>query len=123
MGVSGSLDELVTAVAADLMAATAATAPAVSERTLGILAGDLGVDFGFLRHTDHSIRATVLIAEWPARNADPDPIGVVYFAEADSVFALIEDYKDPYVLRPEAANEDYQRNITEGTGWPPVSLA
>jgi diguanylate cyclase len=121
--VSGSLDDLVTAAAAELMAATATTAAEVSQRVLGVLVSDLGVDFSFLRHTDHSIRATVLIAEWPPRNADPDPIGVVYFSDADSVFALIEDYKDPYVLRPEPANEDYQRNISEGTGWGFVSLA
>jgi diguanylate cyclase (GGDEF)-like protein len=121
--VSGSLDDLVTGAAAELMAATADSAAGVSERVLAGLVGDLGVDFGFLRHNDHSVHATVLIAEFPPRNADPDPIGVVYFAEADSVFALTESYREPYVLRPEPANADYQRKITEGTGVPPVSLA
>jgi diguanylate cyclase (GGDEF)-like protein len=65
----------------------------------------------------------VLVAEWPARNADPDPIGVVYFADADSVFAQAENLKAPQVVRPAPANADYQRNIDEGTGWGTVSLA
>jgi diguanylate cyclase (GGDEF)-like protein len=83
----------------------------------------LGVDFSFLRRNDHTIRATVLVAEWPPRNADPDPIGVVYFTDADSVFARAEHLKVPEVVRPEPANADYQRNIDEGTGWGAVSLA
>ncbi len=112
-----------TAAAAELMAANAGNAAAISQQVLADLVSDLGVDFGFLRHNDHTIHATVLIAEWPPRNADPDPIGVVYFAEADSVFALTENYKEPYVLRPEPANADYQRSIEGGTGIPEISLA
>jgi diguanylate cyclase len=120
---SGTLDHLVTAAAAELMAATAADAAAISQRVLRELVSDLGVDVSFLRHNDHTIHATVLIAEWPARNADPDPIGVVYFADADSVFAKVEHLKVPEVVRPEPANADYQRNIEDGIGFPPVSLA
>jgi diguanylate cyclase (GGDEF)-like protein len=116
-------DYLVTGAAAELMAATAADSAAISQRVLGDLVRELGVDFSFLRHNDHSIRATVLVAEWPSRNADPDPIGVVYFAEADSVFAQAEHLKVPQVVRPAPANADYQRNIDEGTGWGAVSLA
>lgn len=120
---SGALDHLVTAAAAELMAASAADSAAISQRVLGNLVSELGVDFSFLRHNDHTIHATVLIAEWPPRNADPDPIGVVYFADADSVFAKAENLKVPEVVRPEAANADYQSNIDEGTGWGAVSLA
>ncbi|OBG27210.1 bifunctional diguanylate cyclase/phosphodiesterase [Mycobacterium sp. 852002-51057_SCH5723018] len=120
---SGTLDYLVTAAAAELMAATAADSAAISQRVLGNLVRDLGVDFSFLRHNDHTIHATVLIAEFPPRNADPDPIGVVYFADADSVFAQTEHLKVPEVVRPRPANADYQRNIEEGTGTPAVSLA
>ncbi|MGO9930038.1 MAG: putative bifunctional diguanylate cyclase/phosphodiesterase [Mycobacterium sp.] len=122
---SGSLDDLVTAAAADLMVATAGSAAAISQRVLRDLVDHFGVDWGFLRHNDHTIHATVLVAEWPPREnvPDPDPIGVVYFAEADSVFALIENYKEPYVLRPDVANADYQRYIEEGTGVPATSLA
>jgi diguanylate cyclase len=122
---SGSLDGLVTAAAAELMAATAANHVAISQRVLADLVSGLGVDTGFLRHNDHSIHATVLVAEWPPREnvPDPDPIGVVYFADADSVFALIENHKGPYVMRPEPANADYQRYIEEGTGVPATSIA
>lgn len=116
-------DYLVTASAAELMAATAADSAAISQRVLGDLVRELGVDFSFLRHNDHAIHATVLVAEWPPRNADPDPIGVVYFADADSVFAQAEHLKMPEVVRPAPANADYQRNIDEGTGWGAVSLA
>ncbi len=120
---SGTLDHLVTAAAAELMAATAADSAAISERVLGNLVRDLGVDFSFLRHNDHTIRATVLIAEFPPRNADPDPIGVVYFDDADSVFAQTEHLKVPEVVRPDPGNADYQSHIEEGTGAPAVSLA
>jgi diguanylate cyclase (GGDEF)-like protein len=122
---SGSLDDLVTAAAAQLMVAAAGNAAAISQHVLCGLVSHFGVDFGFLRHNDHTIHATVLIAEWPPRAnvPDPDPIGVVYFADADSVFALIENHKEPYVLRPEAANADYQSYIEEGTGVPETSLA
>ncbi|AOS92526.1 putative bifunctional diguanylate cyclase/phosphodiesterase [Mycobacterium intracellulare] len=120
---SGTLDYLVTGAAAELMAANAADSAAISQRVLRDLVHELGVDFSFLRHNDHTIRATVLVAEWPPRNADPDPIGVVYFADADSVFAQAEHLKAPQVVRPAPANEDYQRNIDEGTGWGTVSLA
>lgn len=120
---SGTLDYLVTGAAAELMAATAADSAAISQRVLGDLVRELGVDFSFLRHNDHAIHATVLVAEWPPRNADPDPIGVVYFADADSVFAQAEHLRVPEVVRPAPANADYQRNIDEGTGWGAVSLA
>ena len=122
---SGSLDGLVTEAAAELMAATAGNSVAISERVLRDLVGHFGVDTGFLRHNDHTIHATVLVAEWPRREVipDPDPIGVVYFADADPVFAAGENTKVPLVLRPEPSNADYQRRIEEGTAIPAVSLA
>jgi diguanylate cyclase len=121
----GALDGLVTAAAAELMAATAANQVAVSERVLADLMSHFGVDFGFLRHNDHNIHATVLIAEWPPRPEipDPDPLGVVYFADADSVFARAETQKEPDVLRPDPGNADYQQSVKDGTGNPAVSLA
>lgn len=121
----GSLDDLVTAAAAELMAATAANHVAFSERVLAELVGHFGVGFGFLRHNDHTIHATVLVAEWPPRPdvPDPDPLAVVYFSDADSVFARAEHIKEPDVLRPDPRNADYQNNIEEGTGVPAVSLA
>jgi diguanylate cyclase len=133
IGVSGSLDDLVTAAAAELMAANAGNSAAISQRLLRDLVGHFGVDIGFLRHNDHTIHATVLVAEWPAREnvPDPDPIGVVYFADAnanananaDAVFALTEDYKSPYLRHSEHANADFQSYIEEDAGVPATSLA
>jgi diguanylate cyclase (GGDEF)-like protein len=122
---SGGLDDLVTASAAKLMAATAADHAAISEQVIADLVSQLGVDFGFLRHNDHTIGATVLVALWPPRPfvPDPDPIGVVYFADADPVFAQAENLKAPDVLRPGPANEEYQRNIEAGTGIPNSTIA
>ena len=121
---SGTLDQLVTGAAAELMAATADDHAVVSERVLANLVEHLGVDSGFLRHTDHSIRATILVAEWPVRQnvPEPDPIGVVYFADADPVFAMAEHRKEPIILRPEPVNEDYQRTLESGAA-PRVSFA
>ena len=120
-----TLDEVVTAVATELMAVNAATSAAVSQRVLADLVEYLGVDVSFLRHNDHEIRATRLIAEWPVRPfiPDPDPLGLVYFADADPVFALCEHQKEPVVLRPEPATDDYQRTIEEATNVPATSMA
>ncbi|HUB54400.1 MAG TPA: EAL domain-containing protein [Mycobacterium sp.] len=122
---SGSLDHLVTAAAAKLMAATADNHAQISQQVVGDLVSHFGVDTGFLRHNDHSIHATILVAEWPPRAdiPDPDPIGVIYFADADPVFAVAEDLKEPGVLRPELANADYQRNVEDSSGIPAVSLS
>ena len=120
-----TLEEVVTAVATELMAVGAATNAAVSSRVLADLVGHFGVDVSFLRHNDHSIRATKLVAEWPIRPdiPDPDPLGVVYFADADPVFALAEHQKEPVVFRPEPATDDYQRTIEEGRHIPSTSMA
>ena len=122
---SGGLDDLVTGAAAKLMAATAADHAAISEQVVEDLVTHFGVDFGFLRHNDHTIHATVLVALWPIRVfvPEPDPIGVVYFAGADSIFVLAENLKEPFILRPGPANADYQRNIEAGTGIPNSTIA
>jgi diguanylate cyclase (GGDEF)-like protein len=119
------LDLVVTAVATQLMAANAATSAAVSEQVLAELVEHFEVDVSFLRHNDHGIRASKLVAEWPPRPdiPDPDPLAVVYFADADSVFALAEHLKDPAVFRPEPATDDYQRRIQEGRNVPATSMA
>ena len=98
-----SLERLVTTVAVRLMAANAATSVTVSQEVLGVLVEYFDVDFSFLRYNDHSIRASVLVAEWPVRPdiPDPDPLGVVYFDDADPVFAQSEHGKKPLVFRPE----------------------
>ncbi len=125
MRMSGSLDQLVTAAAAELMAATAESHAAISQRVLAKLVSHFAVDSGFLRHNDHTIHATVLVTEWPPREniPDPDPLKVVYFAGADPIFAEAEHRKPPIVLRPDPDNADYQRTIEEGRAIPGVSYA
>jgi diguanylate cyclase (GGDEF)-like protein len=119
------LDEVVTAVATELMAVNAATSGSVSERVLADLVAHFGVDVSFLRHNDHNIRATRLVAEWPVRPdiPDPDPLAVVYFDDADPVFALCEHQKEPIVFRPEPETDDYQKTIEEGRNIPLTSMA
>lgn len=112
-----------TKVAVQLMAANAATSAQVSQEVLADLVEHFGVDFSFLRYNDHSIGASILMAEWPLRPdvPDPDPLRVVHFKDADPVFALAEHAKAPMVFRPD--NEDYQRLIEEGRNLRQTSLA
>lgn len=95
------LEELVTTVANQLMTVDAATSAEVSQRVLAYLVEQLGVDVSFLRHNDRDRRATRLVAEWPPRLniPDPDPLRLIYFADADPVFALCEHAKEPLVFR------------------------
>ncbi|VEG53147.1 GAF sensor-containing diguanylate cyclase/phosphodiesterase [Mycolicibacterium aurum] len=120
-----SLDLVVTTVATQLMAANAATSVEVSQRVLADLVAYLGVDVSFLRYNDHTIRASRLIAEWPVRPGvpDPDPLALVYFADADPVFAQSEHGKKPMVFRPEPATDDYQKRIEETRDVPATSMA
>lgn len=122
---SRSLDVVVTEVATRLIGATAATQPRLSQEVLAELVEVFDVDVSFLRHNDHAIRATKLIAEWPVRPniPDPDPLGIVYFADADPIFAAAEHAQEPVILRPEPASEGYQRRVEEGAGVPAISMA
>jgi diguanylate cyclase (GGDEF)-like protein len=123
--VPSSLELVVTSVATQLMGVNAATSVEVSQRVLAELVEYFDVDASFLRHNDHSIHASILVAEWPVRPGipDPDPLAVVYFADADPVFALAEHQKDPIVFRPESATDDYQRTINKSRHIPATSMA
>ena len=120
-----SLELVVTSVATQLMGVNAATSAEVSQRILADLVEYFDVDVSFLRRNDHRIHASILVAEWPVRPGipDPDPLAVVYFADADPVFALAEHQKEPIVFRPEPATDDYQRTINEGRQIPATSMA
>lgn len=106
-----SLDLVVTSVATQLMEATASTATQVSQRVLAQLVEQFDVDASFLRHHDHEIRASVLVAEWPPRRdvADPDPEGVVHFTSADPVLTQCEHGRKPVVIRPHRNNRFFRR--------------
>ena len=119
------LDVVVTAAAVKLMAATVWTSVQISQQVLADLVAHFAVDVSFLRYNDHTIRASRLIAEWPPRPAipDPDPLAVVYFADADPVFAQCEHAKEAAVFRPQPATEDYPRLIEAGSGVAASSTA
>ncbi len=120
----GSLDLVVTAVATRLMEVDAATSADTSTQVLADLVAHFNVDVSFLRYNDHRIHATRLIAEWPPRPdvGDDDPLELIYFADADPVFALAEFLREPTVFRAEST-EDYQRTIEEGRHVPTTSMA
>lgn len=120
-----ALNELVEGVAHTLMAADVDNYVAASEQALADVAAHFGLDVAFLRHNDHTIRATILIAQYPIRTyiPDPDPIGTVYFKDADPVFALAEHVEEPVILRPAAEPDEYQQRIEEGTTVPAISIA
>jgi len=123
--VPSSLELVVTSVATQLMGVNAATSVEVSQRVLADLVEYFDVDVSFLRRNDHRIRASILVAEWPLRPGipEPDPLAVVYFADADPVFALAEHQKEPVVFRPEPATDDYQRTINESRQVATTSMA
>ncbi len=120
-----SLELVVTSVATQLMGVNAATSAEVSQQVLADLVEYFDVDVSFLRRNDHRIHASILVAEWPVRPGipDPDPLAVVYFADADPVFALAEHQKEPIVFRPEPATDDYQRTINESRQVATTSMA
>lgn len=120
-----TLDSLVTQVAAELMGVDATTMVAASERVLAKLVEHFDVDFSYLRHTDRERRATVLIAEWPHRGdiPDPDPLKVVQFENADSVFRELEFATEPIIVRPDVKSADYQETIRRSSGIPQVAMA
>jgi hypothetical protein len=110
-------------VATRLISATSANAAQVSQGVLASLVEYLGVDVSFLRYNDHSIRASRLIAEWPPRPSipSPDPLAIVLFDD-DPVFAMCEHFKEPVVIRPEPATDDYRRRIDECRQVPHTSM-
>ena len=110
------LETLVTTVASRLTPVDAVSFKPVATRVLQDLVEHFEVDTSFLRFTDHEIAATVLIAEYPLRPVipDPDPLGVVYFKDADSTFAQIEHQKEVAIFRPEMSGPDYNERVREG---------
>ncbi len=102
---------LVTIVATRLMETTASTVGDVNERVLAELVQHLDIDAAFLRHNDHKIRVSRLVAAWPPRRDDagPDPQTVAHFSSADPILALCEHGKNLVVIRPEPSEPAYPR--------------
>ncbi|MFC6014164.1 putative bifunctional diguanylate cyclase/phosphodiesterase [Nocardia lasii] len=107
------------------MGVDATTMVAASERVLASLVEHFDVDVSYLRHTDRARRATVLVAEWPPRVGvpEPDPLRVVEFEHADSVFRALENAVEPLIVRPGTDSADYQETIRKSAGVPEVAMA
>src|SRR5574340_1166310 len=107
------------------MAATPSTAAEVSEQVLRKLTEQLNVDAGFLRHNDHDVSASRLVAEWPPRTdpPDPDPLAVVPFTTADPVFMTSAHSKRPRVIRQVPADSGYALQLAKHHRIEALSLA
>jgi diguanylate cyclase (GGDEF)-like protein len=99
-----NLELVVTAVATRLIAVDAATAAVVSRQVLAELVTYFDVDYSFLRHNDHSIHASRLIAQAPHPSGErqAEPAELSYFADAHPLIALTEHLSEPAVFRPDA---------------------
>ncbi|MFE9787436.1 putative bifunctional diguanylate cyclase/phosphodiesterase [Nocardia salmonicida] len=107
------------------MGVDATTMVAASERVLASLVDYFDVEFAYLRHTVRELRQTVLIAEWPRRPyvPDPDPLRVIEFAEADSLFLASENAVEPIIVSRGDEYPDYQEMIRQSTGMPSMVTA
>ena len=92
------LDELVAQVAERLMSASATNRQEVLDWVCQVLAEFLNADVAFIRRNDLTRGVTILEAEWPIRedNPDPDPLGEVSF-DADPIFMALRDMTTPYL--------------------------
>jgi diguanylate cyclase (GGDEF)-like protein len=104
---------LVTRVATRLMETTASTVAEVNEQVLAELVEHLDIDCAFLRHNDHKIRVSKLVAIWPPRRdkSIPDPSAIAHFSSADPVLALCEHGKKLTIIRPETSDDIVARWI------------
>jgi diguanylate cyclase len=102
---------LVTLVATRLMETTAATVGEVNEQVLAELVAHLDIDAAILRHNDHKVRVSKLVAVWPPRRdtSVPDGVAVAHFSSADPVLALCEHGKKVTVIRPEPSDPAFAR--------------
>ncbi|WP_127781906.1 EAL domain-containing protein [Rhodococcus sp. X156] len=118
-----TLEELVTGVAARLMAVDSRTVVEACTAVLRDLVEYLDVDVCFLRRNDEELDATVLVAEWPPRTnvPTPDPLAVVFFRDADPIFAAAKHATEVKIVRPHA--DDYQRRVKDGSGVDQTSMA
>ena len=97
---------LVARVATQLMETTASTVAEVNEQILAELVEHLDIDAAFLRHNDHKVRVSKLVAVWPPPRdrSVPDWAAVAHFSSADPILALCEHGKTLTVIRPEPSN-------------------
>ncbi len=110
-------------MATSLMTVSPASLVETCELVLQRMVSYFDVKLGYVRRNDHELGATLLLAEWPARAdvPDPDPLGVVFFADADPVFAAVETLTEVLIARPLAEDQAYQQRVQDGSGISAVS--
>ncbi len=93
------------------METTASTVAEVNEQVLAELVEHLDIDCAFLRHNDHKIRVSKLVAVWPPPRdrSIPDPSAVAHFSSADPVLALCGHGKKLTIIRPEPSDDTAKR--------------
>lgn len=121
---ASGLDDLVVWVANRLMPARHDTVSEAIADVLAALQRFFAVDTVFLRRNDFERGLSVLIDEWPRREQvpDPDPLGEVPF-DADPIWQAARSLREPFVMRPQDADEEYQRRVEQASGVGDVSLA
>jgi diguanylate cyclase len=102
---------LVTRVATRLMETTASTVAEVNEQVLAELVEHLDIDCALLRHNDHKIRVSKLVAIWPPRRdpSVPDSSAIAHFSSADPVLSLCEHGKKLTIVRPDPSDPIFTR--------------
>ena len=118
---------LVARVATRLMETTASTVAEVNQQVLAELVDHLGVDAAYLRHNDHKVRVSKLVAVWPPRRdtSVPDWAAIAHFSNADPVLALCGHGKKLTVIRPEPSDPAYAQwiaGIQERWGHDPSKI-
>ncbi len=118
-----TLSQLVTELATALMEVGPSSLAETCEVMLKRVVSAFDVDLSFVRRNDHELKATILLAEWPARVdvPEPDPLGVVRFADADPVFAALETLSEVIIARPDDRDLSYQQRVRAGSGVAEVS--
>jgi diguanylate cyclase len=117
---------LLTSIANRLLEADASTATEASEQILAQLVEHFDLQYSFLRYSDHGIRASVLAAEWPPRDAvaDPDPFAIAAFTSDQPALALCKSGKELVIYRgPEIAGAGSSLTGRRRAGRPLVAAA
>jgi len=111
------IEEVVSQIAERLMATTTETIRSSLDWTVEVLSNYLEADSAFLRRNDHVNGVSVLLAEYPHRDApDPDPLAVVAF-DADPIFTATRDLKEPLVSHIDNPLDDsYTERVEEARG-------
>jgi diguanylate cyclase (GGDEF)-like protein len=116
---------LITSIANQLLEATASTATQASERVLAQLVEHFDLHYAFLRRSDHNIRASLLVAEWPPRThvARADPFAVVSFTCPHPALALCASGTELVTVKGNYDDGSSPYPLIAGTGARPPMVA